>query len=269
MTPRETLLKNGLVVIDQVVRPVYRESLLRALVGVFRKYCPDAALPSVAWDSPEFHQRLIRFRQESPKLFGAMYDTLQNCVALQQMFSDAKLLQVVSDLLDEEPAGLTTTGLMLRMDPPFDERNSLAWHQESSYYIQNLGTLNGLVIWSPMLDIASEMGPVEFCLASHQSGSLQVEHKQKTDAYTSEQFRVEDSVVQRFENVAPLLKAGSLVAFTIHTIHRSGKNVSPLIRFAAGVRYHKIFALDFLPGRVQYKPNLDVGRLTSTSGTTP
>ena len=149
-----------------------------------------------------------------------------------------------------------------------NDRNSLAWHQESSYYTQNLETFNGLVVWSPLLDIAREMGPVEFCRSSHEHGSLQIEHKQKTDADTSEQFRVEQSVVDRFDNVAPLLKAGSLVAFTIHTIHRSGKNVSPSIRFAAGVRCHRIVAGDFLPGRVQDKPNLDVGRLTSTGEAT-
>jgi len=258
---RQTLLQDGLVVVDDVVRPEHRAALLRSLDGVLRKYRPEAE-PSADWDVPAFHQELIRFRRDVPALFGAMYDTLQNCLALQQIFSDPRILEVVSRLLDEDPAGLATSGLMLRMDPPFDERNSLAWHQEASYYTQNLEALNGLVVWTPLLEVTREMGPVEFCLQSHRYGLYGMEHRQKADAQTSEQFRVSDATVARFSPVAPLLRPGSIVAFTMHTLHRSGKNESEFIRFAAGARYHKIFARDFLPGRVQYKPNLQVGRLS-------
>jgi ectoine hydroxylase-related dioxygenase (phytanoyl-CoA dioxygenase family) len=262
---RAALLKDGLVVIENVVGAERRENVLRALAGVFRKYCPETAMVPTAWDSLEFHQRLVRFRQEAPKRFGAMYDTLQDCLALQQLFVDAKVLEAVGALLAEQPAGLTTTGLMLRMDPPSDSRNSLAWHQEASYYRQNVEATNGLVVWSPMLDMTTAMGPVQFCRGSHQAGLFQMQHKEKSDAQTSEQFRVEDDVIARFEVVAPLLNAGSLVAFTMHSIHRSGKNVSRFIRFSCAARYHRIFASDFLPGRVQYKPNLDVGRLSEAS----
>ena len=60
------------------------------------------------------------------------------------------------------------------MDPPTDDRNSLDWHQEASYYKQNLDPSHGIVAWIPLHDVRIAHGPVMVCPGSHREGLLEV-----------------------------------------------------------------------------------------------
>ena len=52
------------------------------------------------------------------------------------------------------------TDIGIRLDPPNDDRNTLAWHQDSSYYRQNNSGKNGLVVWSPIIKLEKKYGNI-------------------------------------------------------------------------------------------------------------
>ncbi len=77
--------KNGFVRVPKLVSDRARQRLFETLIRVFQKYNPAvplAELEALSWDDQRLSDLLIQFRAKSPTLFGAMYDSLQTCVAL-------------------------------------------------------------------------------------------------------------------------------------------------------------------------------------------
>ncbi len=161
-------------------------------------------------------------------------------------------------LLGDSVAGFTSTGPMVRMDPPKDPRNSLDWHQEASYYKQNLVPAHSIVMWTPLHDVAVEHGPVVVCPGSHLPGLVEVPSTGKETYTASEQYRVPEERVREYEPFHVVARAGDVLFFHMCLFHRSGSNVSTRLRFVSGVRFHRMLTADFIPGRLIYKPNENV-----------
>ncbi len=261
--------ENGYVVVRGIVKPDAIRSLYLTTLNLFRKYRPAFAgggADDDPWSDPSFHEAMIRFRQEAPELFGALYDSAQTSVALQQLCCDETLVRAAAVLLDEDETGLSTTGAMLRIDAPGDRRNRLEWHQESSYYTQNLSGEHGIVAWIPMQHLSLSHGPIMLCPGSHAIGKIPVESSGKEDDGTSEQYVMPAELIAQFETVSVQDRAGDAVLFHMDLFHRSGHNSSKEIRFVAGARYHRMLTADFVPGRLQYVENQIVrDQLTAAS----
>jgi ectoine hydroxylase-related dioxygenase (phytanoyl-CoA dioxygenase family) len=194
-------------------------------------------------------------RRTNGENFGTLYDSMQTSAALYALVSEAALLSAAGLLLGKDPTELSATGHMLRMDSRDSKRNQLAWHQESSYYRQNINGDRGIVCWIPMFDITLEHGPVVVCPGSHKAGNVGAGSSGKGDYGTSEQYEISADIVDQYERRAVLVRGGDALLFHMDLFHRSGDNESEEIRFAAGVRFHTMTADDFLPGRMQYVPN--------------
>lgn len=207
------------------------------------------------WHNPAFHQKMIQFRKDDPTEFGAMYDSAQSSIALQQITFYEAVTNAAATLLNQQDTGLSATGFMLRMDAPNDTRNRLQWHQESSYYTQNLCSDNGLVAWIPLQTLTLEHGPVCVCPKSHANGKLQIDATGDSNYGESEQFVVPQAHIDQFETMPVLAKPGDALLFHMDLFHMSGHNTSNEVRFTAGVRYHNMLANDFVPGRFKYVEN--------------
>ncbi len=266
---KATFQRQGFVVVENLLDRALIDELYRTTVKVFLKYRPgdEASLRGpVPFDNNRFHERMIRLRAEAPQLFGALYDTVQVSVALQQLVCSHPVVEAAAQLLDDEPTALSATGHMLRMDPPGDTRNSLDWHQEASYYDQNRRGENGIVCWIPMRDVQPDHGSVLFCPGSHLAGHVRVPSTGKRDYGTSEQFRTPPEIVDRYSPHRVSARAGDVVFFHMYMIHRTGNNISTQMRFSAGVRFHRMLTDDFLPGRFQYLPNKSVQDMLGAPG---
>jgi ectoine hydroxylase-related dioxygenase (phytanoyl-CoA dioxygenase family) len=246
----------GYVILPRLVAEKAVGDLMSAIAKTFRKHEPAESLKgSSPWKADDFHRRMIRFRQEKPEWFGALYDTIQTSSALYSLIHTAAMQSAAAELLSQSPEDLCATGHMVRMDPPHDTRNVLKWHQESFYYSQNISGKHGLVCWIPLQDVGKEHGNVWFCPGSHRAGRLETESLGKKDYISSEQFTVSQETIDKYKPVQITAKAGDVVFFHMDLLHRSGENVSGRIRFTAGVRFHCMLKDDFLPGRLIYKPN--------------
>ena len=77
-----------------------------------------------------FHQEIIKFRNEKPKKFSEVYDTVQPCVSVLHILTSERISQIVATLLRCKPIELSVYGSIVRMDTPQDVRNKTALHQE-------------------------------------------------------------------------------------------------------------------------------------------
>lgn len=249
---------DGFLIIRDIIPLRLIKRLYDATTHLFAKY--DTSWdPSeeghAPWHNPAFHQKMIQLRQDAPLEFGALYDSVQTSIALQQLTSHEAITNTAATLLKQEAIGLSATGFMLRMDAPNDTRNRLEWHQESSYYTQNLCSDHGLVAWIPLQTLSHEHGPICICPQSHAGGKLQNDPSGKGEYGESQQYIVPAEHIARYETTPVLAQPGDAVLFHMDLFHKSGHNASHEIRFTAGVRYHSMLTDDFVPGRLRYVEN--------------
>jgi len=241
--------ENGYVVIKNVIPKSKLNELLKHIYNLYVKFSEKKNLSELnePWNSDEFHKQLIELRKSSPEKFGAIFDSLKTSLILTQLVSNEKLVGYVSDLLGANPNELSESEKVVRLDPPLDERSTLEWHQERSYFPQNRSGLHGLVASMPVINAPIELGPLDICPKSHQVGQLKVSNKEKNDLMTATQFVVPDEMTSKYEVKSMPLNAGDVIIFNFLLFHRSGRNISNKVRMTAVGRFHISTADDFLP----------------------
>ncbi len=251
---------DGVAIVKKAVDTSIMHALLRVLIQVLKKYDALAGTsidPHAGWNDPALHDAMIALRQRDRESFGALYDSVQTSTALYQLTSQPLLAKAAAMLLEDENC-LSQTGLSLRMDAPNDRRNTLDWHQDCSYFEQNRDGRNGIVCWIPMQNLTIEHGPVIACPGSHKIGRVSPVTENGRDGQSSQQHRIPEELIHRFEQQHMLADAGDAVFMHMDTIHRSGANTSNQIRLTGLVRFHRILADDFIPGLLAYQPNKTV-----------
>jgi hypothetical protein len=171
--------------------------------------------------------------------YGAeIYDAVKHVPAFVRLASHPHHDAIMAQLRGTDLPGITTTGYGIRIDHPGEERFRADWHQE---YPAQLRSLDGLVFWSPLVEITEPMGPVRFCVGSHRDGLVRVrtqdpEHPEKTGAYGLI-LEDRDARVARYPQIAPLTAPGDLVVVDFLTLHASGHNTSRRSRWSMQIRY--------------------------------
>lgn len=248
---------NGFLVVKNVIDPEFIRGLFMTTAQTFVKYrrSEDRQPSYESWVDPSFNRDMIRLRREDPQTFSAVFDAVQTSSTMYALAANTTTLAIAAQLTREEPYMLSQSGKMLRMDPPSDKRNSLEWHQESSYYFQNLVGEHGAICWMPMHVMTSESGSIFICPQSHREGALSFETEGKKDYITSAQKKVPRQSLDRYEPLQVQAEDGDAVFMNMDLFHKSGDNVSNAFRFSYNIRYHRMSTDDFLPGRDEYRPN--------------
>jgi ectoine hydroxylase-related dioxygenase (phytanoyl-CoA dioxygenase family) len=229
--------------IDRVKAMIYR---------LYRRAVPaDAELDHEdrPWETATFDAKLAGLRERDRQTFGALYDAAQNNLATVAMLLSDRAVQACADALGDTPDGLSCSGLLLRMDPPNDKRSVLEWHQDRAFFPQNFHGRNGIVMTLFLSDTDEEVGAMQICPGSHLEKYHPPVEQVKTDHYSTEQRRIDESLVARYTPISAVGKAGDAYLFDMNTFHRSGRNTSDRIRFSALMRFHRMFADDYVPHR--------------------
>lgn len=202
----------------------------------------------------DLDEQLLYLRKNNLSKFGILFDSLQTLAINYEILCNKKILKKVAKLLNTMPSCITLTDVALRLDPPNDEKNSLGWHQDSSYFRQNENGSNGLVLWAPVLDISESMGKLEFLKNSHKIGSLRIKKKKsKLKTYSSKR-EINKKKLANYKNILKYdLKVGDSLLMNMDMIHRSGKNYSKKFRISLIGRYHNMVSKDFNSGLNIYK----------------
>ncbi len=171
-------------------------------------------------------------------LGGRVYDAVKQIPAFVRLAACEKHEAIMKQVRDTDQPAIAAGGYGVRIDNPGEEKFRAGWHQD---YPAQIRSLDGVVFWSPLIEITPELGPVEFCLGSHKDGLAPVREKdeinpEKTGAYGLT-LSDEAGLVSRYEKAAPLTKPSDLVLIDFLTLHRSGKNVSARTRWSLQMRW--------------------------------
>ena len=138
---------------------------------------------------------------------------------------------------------------MIRMDTPNDTRNKTAWHQEIAF-VRN----PGLVLWIPLVEITSDIGPLHILEKSHANGEIIIERNDIQDYKTSRVSKTEIPIeeLNKYSEKAIEINKGDALFFDTKLIHKSGDNITRKIRFSCQTRFSDIISEDF----AAYRPDM-------------
>lgn len=172
------------------------------------------------------------------KLGSLVYDAVKQIPDFIRLVAKPEHNAVFKALRNGAFPGIAAGGYGIRIDNPFEEQFRANWHQE---YPAQLRSIDGLVYWTPLLNITKELGPVEFCPGSHREGVVPLytrdpDNPEKQGAYS---LVLQDEAVRlaKYKRVSPLTKPGDLVVLDFLVLHASGHNRSLRSRWSMQLRY--------------------------------
>jgi hypothetical protein len=196
---RSEFQEHGFVQVGSLIPPSCLDDLYKTTVRSFSTFAGEPLDRSTrGFADVELDQAMLRLRAERPRVFGAVYDSVQVSASLLRVVLAQRVIETAAQLLGDSPDGLAATGQMLRMDVPDDNRNALDWHQEASYYEQNRDGNHGIVCWIAMRDVGELEGSMMLCPSSHKLGLVRVASSGKQSYESSEQLRAPHEIVARF-----------------------------------------------------------------------
>lgn len=245
---REKMINDGYFIAENIISEKKINAVLETIFKIYYKYNPSTKLPELQepWNTSMFHDEMIKFRQSDPRVYSVLYDSAQSSTSLIQLVSDEQIVSYAASLLGTKTTELSITEGMVRMDTPGDKKNIAGWHQEISY-VRN----NGLVVWIPLSDITTELGPLQVCPKSHHEGELKVvkENNLPSDVSTVSIDEIKSETIEKYPIKQVEIKKGDALFFDMKLFHRSGLNTSNRIRFSCQTRFANITAKDFVPFR--------------------
>lgn len=180
----------------------------------------------------EFNQ-LIKIDRE---IGSIVYDAAKHLLSFHNLLSLEIHSLIMKQLRIDSMPAIASGGYGIRIDNPGEDKFRAYWHQE---YPSQLRSLNGLVFWSPLVEITNEIGPVIFCPKSHLLGTCPVifdEDSDRIGAYKLKLFN-ETYLISNYEKISPLTKPGDVVIVDYLTLHASGENRSARSRWSMQFRY--------------------------------
>ena len=207
-----------------------------AIVGSLHEHHLGESLPSHDFDSDIFQTSYMAMVKHDRKLGSIVYDAVKQIPEFMRITSGMKNVELAQALRNTASIGINRGGDGIRIDYPSEKKFMSPWHQE---YPTQLGSIDGLVFWSPLVTITADIGPLEVCPGSHKEGFVPIAYETDPEKPTAYTMRLADeaAVINRYTPQALLCNAGDLLVLDFLTLHRSGFNHSSRARWTMQLRY--------------------------------
>lgn len=247
---------DGFAKLNAIMSTDETDRVMETLYKLYRKFGSGTDLDNISrpWDTSNFDQKMIALRASRPRDFGALYDSAQSSVEAARLMLNDKLVSACCDALGCDPTCLSCSALLLRIDVPNDQRNTISWHQDSAYFPFNREGSHALVATIFLSAASTESGAVIICRDSHREGfreSIDIPSQE----LKSRQLKLTDDLVEKYTKVHATGKPGDGYLLQMNTIHGSGFNSSDRIRYSVILRFHRMDTSDFVPFQSQLKVN--------------
>lgn len=215
--------------LEKEILPIQKD--IYQLVSILiNKY--SLSIKQESFSPKTFDSGLQELLSDHRELVSIIYDTVKKIPSYMKLACSNKNEEIAKELLQTEFVGFANRGFGIRMDNPSEDHFLTQWHQD---YVSQLCAKSGIVLWSPLRDVTSEMGPVEICTKSHKDGIFRV-IKEGEGSYGLK-IKNEKDMVNRYTSIIPEVKAGDMVIIDYLTLHRSTPNRSKYTRWAMISRY--------------------------------
>jgi Phytanoyl-CoA dioxygenase (PhyH) len=172
----------------------------------------------------------------SRTLGGEIYRACRHLSPLHSLSAKPELLALAKTLMATDFLNFIPYTAM-RIDQRGEEQYLFPWHQDYPY---TQGSMDGIVVWIPLFDLAEGEGGVTLIPGSHRLGLQRVvlvdpDNVRRNGAHT---LRIEN--MERFDTVPALtakVKAGDALVFSTLLIHKSIPMEQGSVRWTTQVRY--------------------------------
>jgi hypothetical protein len=214
--------------------------------------CHRGILPTREVSEQQFETAVYQFFRDDIEGFVNCGKTCQHLVSLHRLALSEILISKLRDF------GIQTPNICTR---PVLFFNSSHLAKSESYYKapphqdwrSMQGSLNAIVIWVPLVDIAKDLGALEIIPGSHMLGLL--------DSIEDDWYRsIEGTTNDQYVPVE--VEAGDVLLFSSFLLHRSGNNTTDSIRWSCHFRYNDLDERTFVerkyPNPYIYKPEQEL-----------
>jgi hypothetical protein len=232
----ESFNKNGHLIIKEFFKLDQLMPLKRSIGEIIRLVAQihNVNLSTLS-DDQLFDKGIALLAKKNRKFVGHIYDGIKGLPEFQRLISHTKFTELFKVLRPNSLPGFAVGGSGIRIDLPNEDKYRARWHQE---YLSQLRSLDGLIFWTPLVDITFDMGPVRILSGSHIEGVLKVEYADPSNenAYSLRLVN-EDRLLKLYKCEQPLVNVGDLIILDYLTIHSSGVNISDKARWSLQARY--------------------------------
>lgn len=153
----------------------------------------------------------------------------QNLISLNALGCSESLVETIKELGIKHPT--INTRPLVSFSSIKTAKNNSYWktppHQD---WPSCQGSINGITVWIPLINIDNTIGPLEVIPRSHSFGYL--EHGDKDVPFLV-------NIPQEASEFLPIpMQVGDALFFNAFTIHRSGENITDKIRLTTHFRYN-------------------------------
>lgn len=217
------------------IEPIQRD--IHGILGILiRKY--GVAVRQSPFTPETFDSGYQELIAHDRRIGGEVYDAVKQIPAFIRFTANTKHDRLMRQIRRTDLPAVAGGGYGIRIDNPFEEKFRANWHQD---YPSQFRSLDGLVFWSPLVEVTEELGPVQFCVGSHKDGLAPVHTKdprnpEKSGAYALV-LQNEAERLARYKIIAPTTATGDLVMIDFLNLHASGHNRGKRSRWSMQIRY--------------------------------
>jgi len=201
----------------------------------------QSQLNTTKWSDEAFNSNIISLFKTDFASFHGAAKLANHIPSLHLLSLRHSLIEILKVLSIQSPV-ICARPLMWFHSPlvsKTERYHRLPAHQEWS---NMQGSLNGIVAWSPLLEIDHDMGQLQVIPGSHLQGLLPF-HAQIEKDYP---FAIEPDYYDENDFKSIDVNPGDLLLFSAFLIHRSGENVSDKIRWTINFRYNDMAESSFI-----------------------
>lgn len=208
----------------------------RIIGALIRKYgLPLTQLPFHPDTFDSGYQELIAHDR---RIGGEVYDAVKQIPAFVRLVACERHDRLMMQLRGTDMPAVAAGGYGIRIDNPGEEKFRANWHQD---YPSQFRSMDGLIFWSPLVEMTEELGPLQIAVGSHRDGIAPIltrdpDNPEKTGAYA---LRLKDEAerVARYRVVQALVSPGDLLVIDYLNLHASGCNRGRRSRWSMQNRY--------------------------------
>ena len=179
-------------------------------------------------------QAFNKLREINPTLTSKIYAASKKIPSLARFVTSEKNSTTAKSLMGTNNVAFSDRGWGLRIDYPNDVKHSTPLHQD---YHTQIGSTNGIVIWTPLTNVTIDMGPLIFYPKSDKLGIQRVKKIQTESKSTDLELDLDLKLLDNLLECQPEVNAGDAVIINYLLLHKSGANFSSNSRWSVLSRW--------------------------------
>ncbi len=237
-TLEEALRRDGFVIQRGALDARSMQTMLEECRAVFRRQMRRHAIPGAEAEGVAFDAALTDLFRADMKSFLAAAKLTQYLPSVHALGAEGPVLDLVRALGIAHPAIAVRPVVHVVSD---DLKVPGGYHRTPHHqdWRSVQGSLDGLVVWLPLVDIDFGFNATEVIPGSHRRGLL----ASKPHPFGT---AVLDDLIDESEYVPVEVRPGDFVAFTMFLVHRTGPAHRPGVRWAISLRYNNIDEASFI-----------------------